>query len=396
MIRIVHYSDSHLSQKNKEQGLKALEFIFGECQRREVHALLNSGDTFDGPITLGENGPLIELLDLFFAKVQRPHYIIEGTKSHDIPGSIDIFEKLKGFGTQIYVHRLPASYPLVKTGSEKGLLIPEIHPAWNLDPEDGVLCGHISFLPAPTKSFLAEDFQGNPEDLNRYLAQKLRTILADFGAKAAESPRPHILVGHITVAGSETSTGRVMLGGDIQLSVADLALANADYVALGHIHKAQKLGSNIYYAGSPYHLNFGELEAKGFNIVTFDGDGNLEDVEFVQTPSRPRQVIDAEIVEGHLRLLENPSVGADIRVRIFAPQHEFFEGLDLEAQTLCAGANSLKVELIPTAENHIRAADLSKAKTLREKLVEYGSVKAIDISETVLQKADRLEEEVGA
>lgn len=396
MLKVAHYSDLHASQKTKVEALATLAFIFEECRKREVHALINSGDTFDGPITLGNSGPLNELLDLFFSKVQCPHYVIEGTKSHDMPGSIDIFEKLRGFGKTIHVHRLPASYPLVKTGHEQTLLLPEIHPAWNLDPGDGTPCGHISFLPAPTKSFLAEDFQGSSEDLNQYLAQKLRTILADFGAKAAESPKPHILVSHITVAGSELSTGQVMLGGDIQVSVADLALANADYVALGHIHKAQKLGSNIYYAGSPYHLNFGELEPKGFNIVTFDDGGNLDDVGFVRTPSRPRQVIDAEIAEGHLKLLETPCAGADIRIRIYAPQHGYFEGLDLEAQSMCAEANSLKIEFIPTAENRIRAVDLSKAKTLRDKLVEYGNVKSIDIAETVLQKADQLEEEVAA
>lgn len=394
MVRIAHYSDAHVSIKTKDEALKSLAFIFDECQRREVQAIINSGDTFDGMITLGDAGPLNELLDLFFAKVQRPHYIVEGTKSHDTPGSVDIFERLRGFGKVVHVYRLPASYPLAMTGCGSPLLIPEIHPAWNLDPGDGIPCGHFSFLPAPTKSFLAHDLQGSPEDINQLMQQKLRAILADFGAKAADSPKPHILVSHITVAGSETSTGQVMLGGDIQVSVADLALANADYIALGHIHKAQKLGSNIYYAGSPYHQNFGELEPKGFNIVTFDDAGRLQDVEFIKTPSRPRQVIDAAIIDGKLKLSETPMAGAEVRVRIYGASHEFNEDLAAQAEAQCSGCNSLKVETIPTLENRVRAAELGNCTTLRGKLLEYGKVKQIDICESALAKADELEETV--
>jgi exonuclease SbcD len=231
------------------------------------------------------------------------------------------------------------------------------------------------------------------------IQQKLRAILADFGAKAADSPRPHILMGHFTVAGSETSTGQVLMGGEIILSPADIALANADYVAMGHIHKQQKLEPNIYYAGSPYHLNFGELEEKGFNIVTFDDNGGLVDVEFIKNPhARPRQTIDArwDAEKQGWDLSENPHPGADVRIRLYAPTHEFSDDTisQVEAAALEAGINSVKIEKIPTPENRIRAAELSSARSLRDKLLEYGKVKEIEIPETALLKADQIEEVV--
>ncbi|UCE67372.1 MAG: metallophosphoesterase [Candidatus Zixiibacteriota bacterium] len=398
MIKIAHFGDLHASEKTKEEALKAVEFIFDECKERDVHAILNCGDTFDGPITLGDKGPVNELLDLMFSRAQAPQFIIEGTKSHDIPGSIDIFEKLGGFQKQVYLHRTPASYPLVKT-HESPLLNTYVVPAHDLDPGEGTSWGHISFLPALTKSYLARDITASPEEMNQMIAEKLRVILSDFGAKAIDSPKPHILMGHFTVAGSETSTGQVLMGGEIILSPADIALANADYVAMAHIHKAQKIEPNIYYAGSPYHLNFGELEEKGFNIVTFDDDGNLADVEFVKNPhARSRQTIDVRFnpETRDWDLSEKPHPGADVRIRLYAPMHEFSDEIvdQVEATTLEAGVHTIKVEKIPTPENRVRAANLSTAQTLRDQLIEYAKVKGIEAPESALLKADQVEEVV--
>lgn len=377
MLKICHFSDLHASEKNKVEALKALKFIFDQCSERDVQAILNSGDTFDGPITLGENGPANEIVELL-SHAPAPLYIIEGTKSHDIPGSLDVFCHLSShFG--ISVIREPRSFPMI------------------LPSDDKPFSGHISFLPALTKSFLAKDITASPEEMNQLIQEKLQVILADFGAKAADSPKPHILMAHFTVTGSETSTGQVLMGGDIQLSVADLALANADYVALGHIHKAQQqlqLPPHIHYAGSPYHLNFGELEEKGFKIITFDDDGKLVYVEFIKTPSRPRQVIDVRKTQDSWDWSEQPDPDADIRIRVYAPEHEFPSDFEKQIRESYPQCLNIKIEKIPTAEIRIRAAELTAAKTLRAKLLEYAAVKEIEISETVLEKADRLEEEV--
>ena len=400
MLKICHFSDLHLSEKTKDEGIKILKFIFDYCRKHQVHAIINSGDTFDGPVMLGDDGPVNELVKLLHM-TPAPMYSIEGTKSHDKPGSIDIFNEFRpiGYKYYFYTYRRPESFEIVNTGDKVILgddMLGQIHPDWNLDEKDAKPCGHLSVLPTPTKSFLAQDYKGSPEGLNQYLQEKLRDILAEFGAKAADSPKPHILIAHITVTGSEASTGQVMLGGDMMVSVADLSLAKADYIALGHIHKAQQpsLPRHISYAGSPYHLNFGELEPKGFKIVTFDDNGNLADIEFIETPSRPRQVIDVRIEDGHLIWNEKVCKGADVRIRIYGTQHEL-EASDWKSQAeYCASdalANSIKIETIPQAENRIRSAEITQAKTLREKLTEYGKVKLIDIPESALRKADELE-----
>jgi len=377
MIRIAHFGDLHASEKTKDESLKALKFIFETCREREVHAILNCGDTFDGEVELGDAGPVNEIVEIL-SHAPAPLFIIEGTKSHDKPGSVDSFSYLSSyFG--ITVFRVPNSFPMIFPNREK--------PS-----------GHISFLPALTKTYFIKDKNLSIEESNQLIAENLRPILADFGVKAQDSPEPHILMAHFEVTGSVYSNKQTILGGDIKLSPADIALANADYVAMSHIHKRQKIEPNIYYAGSPYHLNFGELEDKGFNIVTFDDKGNLADVEFVKTPSRARQTIDAHWNpdSNAWDLSEKPHPGADTRIRLYAPQHQFDSDLTdtMEAATLEAGVHSVKIEKIPTPENRIRAADLSSAKSLRDKLVEYGKIKEIDIPESALLKADQVEEVV--
>lgn len=348
-----------------------LRFIFDTCRERQVHAIFNTGDTWDGPVILGDQGPVNEIFELLHM-CPAPMYIVEGTKTHDIPGSIDTLGHLS-FG------RIDPSYITIT--------------CYDWPQSFKTQFGHLSILPAPTKSFLARDPSGTQEEINVAIQDKLRDILKGFAASAADSPKPHILLSHITVTGSETSTGQTMLGGDIQVSVADLELANADIVLLGHIHKCQSLGRNIYYAGSPYHQNFGELEDKGFLIITFE-DGDLVDVEFIKTPSRPRQVLDVQIIAGALDWGDSVVCpGADVRVRLYGTIAEI-EAADREPEIkkFCESANSLKIEKMPQPENRVRSANIAAAKTIREKLVEYAAVKEIEIPETAIQKAERLDE----
>jgi len=380
MVKIAHFADLHASQKNKEEAIKALKFILETCREREVDAIVNAGDTWDGAITLNDSGPFNEIVELF-RSTPAPMYLIQGTPSHDIPGSIDIFNNIDP--------ELIDGGCLMTFGTS-GIIEMKSFP-------ENTYIGRLSVLPAPTKSNLAKDLEASPDEINELIQSNLRTILADFGATISADKKPHILVAHITVTGSETSTGQTMYGGDIQVSFADLEMANADYIALGHIHKAQQptFPDHISYAGSPYHQNFGELEPKGFKIVTFNDSGELSDIEFIETPSRPRQVIDVRLVDGRPEYSEEPCVGADIKVRIHAEAHQFNPEIESHAYAWCEEGNSTIIEKITSPSMRVRAANLTETKSLRDKITEYSEVKEVEVTDTSLEKADLLEEEVG-
>lgn len=100
---------------------------------------------------------------------------------------------------------------------------------------------------------------------------------------------PTILLGHFWVSGSVLSSWQQSYFNvnEPQVSVRDLARAEFDYVALGHIHRHQDLNRGhkppVVYSGSPDRIDFGERsEPKGFVMVELE-KGHA-DYEFIEIP----------------------------------------------------------------------------------------------------------------
>ncbi|MFU0855550.1 exonuclease SbcCD subunit D C-terminal domain-containing protein, partial [Kluyvera cryocrescens] len=113
-------------------------------------------------------------------------------------------------------------------------------------------------------------------------------------ALRANRPLPIIASGHLTTVGASKSDAVR----DIYIGTLDAFPAQnfppADYIALGHIHRAQKIGGSehIRYSGSPIALSFDETgKSKSVNLVTF-ADGKLDEVAPLLVPvTQPLAVI---------------------------------------------------------------------------------------------------------
>lgn len=93
----------------------------------------------------------------------------------------------------------------------------------------------------------------------------------------------HVLVTHFFVTGEggeapelSDSETKVNVGGLDNVPVSLFSVF--DYVALGHIHKPQRIGKGeVYYAGSPLKYSFSEVKgSKYVNIVTLKEKGCVE------------------------------------------------------------------------------------------------------------------------
>lgn len=94
----------------------------------------------------------------------------------------------------------------------------------------------------------------------------------------------HIALCHCFVAGAETSDSENVLfvGGAGQVPPA--LFADFDYVALGHLHRAQKAGKNGRYAGSPLKYSMDEIaHKKSFTQLQISG-GTLDVTTIPVTP----------------------------------------------------------------------------------------------------------------
>lgn len=98
-----------------------------------------------------------------------------------------------------------------------------------------------------------------------------------------------IALGHLHAAQAEItdmdSAERAIMGG-IECISADAFHPDLCYVALGHIHKAQRIGGkeHIRYAGSPIPLSFSELQYK-HQVICFELDGTgIRDLRPIEVP----------------------------------------------------------------------------------------------------------------
>jgi exonuclease SbcD len=105
--------------------------------------------------------------------------------------------------------------------------------------------------------------------------ERLEELLAEFVAQSFEQvdeSLPLILTAHASVQGAKYGAERtVMLGNDLVLSGSLVKDKRFDYVALGHIHKAQNLNEGahppVIYSGSIERVDFGEAEDDKFFVL---------------------------------------------------------------------------------------------------------------------------------
>jgi exonuclease SbcD len=97
-------------------------------------------------------------------------------------------------------------------------------------------------------------------------------------ARARLAPEQSLVVlGHLYAAGAEPSASerRVSIGGQESASLR-MFPRDIDYVALGHIHRAQRVGRDtIRYAGAPIALSLDEAHYR-HQVVVVDFDGSRE------------------------------------------------------------------------------------------------------------------------
>ncbi len=120
-------------------------------------------------------------------------------------------------------------------------------------------CLSLPFLrPAEITGF--NEHTTNSQNAIAYLHQQL---IAEAKARKT-ADQALILMSHAHMQGGETSDSErpIVIGNEEALSTA-LFDEIIDYVALGHLHKPQKVGEeHIRYSGSPIPLSFSEINYK--------------------------------------------------------------------------------------------------------------------------------------
>lgn len=289
-MKIIHTSDWHLGQMLYSVPREAEHAAFlswlAELIRVEApDALLIAGDIFD---TANPPPSAQKLFYSFLGSLARsaPHLqIVTIAGNHDSAGRIaSVSELLK----LLRIHQIGM---LARDTAGDFTFTDACVPLRDAQGDIQAWVLAIPFL-RPFDHPPA-DHDGTPLTLS----EGARRVYEAARAHACRQRAPHqalIAMGHCFMAGgvlSEHSERKIQRGNQEAIPV-DLFAREYDYVALGHLHKAQCVGGleHVRYCGSPLPLSFAERTyAHCVLCATFE-EGRLGEVREIPVP-RPRLLL---------------------------------------------------------------------------------------------------------
>lgn len=376
-MNILHTSDWHIGKRLMDrerlpEQIAALDEIVRICDERDVDLVLVAGDVFDTYM------PSADAEEVFFRAVKR----IAGEKRAVVIVS----------GNHDDGVRLAASAPLA---AEEGIYLfgggCDAVPVGGDRAVKAVASGegyvvianargeqvYINALPYPNEARLKE------EKTDESYADKLRRWIAR-GEAGFSGNMPHILLSHLFVAGGKVSESErdIDLGGARAVPVS--LFSAFDYVALGHLHKPQKLGENVRYSGSLLQYSFDEFEKKQV-ILLHTQEKSLEIEEIPLSSGRKLVRLEEENVERAAALLKQyPGAFIELTLRLSAP-------LTSQETQLLRAANDGLVSLIVRTRAESSAPVIKRSSLSSKQLFEeyyrcvYGEDPASDLTQAFLE-----------
>ncbi|MBP5321680.1 MAG: exonuclease subunit SbcD [Kiritimatiellae bacterium] len=360
-MKIIHTSDWHLGARlheedRGEEHRAFLAWLLEQMRVERADALVVAGDIFD------VKAPSLQAQGLYYgflAEVVREQLcrkVVITAGNHDngkfLAAPSELLEKL---GIEV-----------VSASGEPGSAADEVVTVEDEHGKTGLVIAAVPFL---FDADLANegDAGADAERNERVLAGWRHHYRAAIQAARAAAPDvPLVVTGHCTVkdaAPSDAESERCRRIGGIE-AYDPAPFAEADYVALGHLHLPQTVKGfegKMFYSGSPLRMSFDEAQGgKSVNIVTFGAAGEPPSVERRAVQETVPMVTlcgTPEAVKG--KLAEYVAGGAAVK-RFVRIQLKDFEGeakghwteirvLVRETQTLVLEENDIRPAVRETA-----------------------------------------------
>jgi exonuclease SbcD len=371
MIRIAHFSDLHYGPKNLIEADRCFGAGIDQAIALGVQAAVLSGDSTDHSLDL--HSPAAERL---VAQVRRladhcPVLMLQGTFSHEPPGTLSIF-KLLGGRYPVHVADRIGQVALMLTGCWQS------SSGWVFDVLPNGLLALFSCVPTVNKAAVAATVGAGAAA--EAVGEHLTVLLAGFAdthRRAQALAVPSIGVSHGTVFGCLSEHGVPMAGFDHEFTTGALFAAEAQAFMLGHIHRHQAWGCDgrvgpqrIAYAGSIGRFHYGEDGDKGW--LLWDVDAKSATCSLRPTPARRTIdiVFDGKPALDALRevVAQQDIAGAFVRVRWTVADEDRHEVNREAIQQALGLAAEIKLEgrIVPVVRT--RAAGISQLTSLEQKV----------------------------
>jgi exonuclease SbcD len=292
-VRILHTSYWHLGHTLKDvtrehEHAAFLAWLVETCVREEPDAVVITGDVFDSgtPPASAERMWFEWLAAVRRARPDMDVVVIAG--NHDSPARLGAASAvLRELGVHV-VGGLPRD---ADGAIDVGRVVIRVAGG-------AALVAAVPFLRPGDYHALPCGSAGVPVDVEDPLAAVYGEVIA--AARAMRTPEQALIVlGHLYVAGaavSSLSERRIAIGG-VEAASARLFPEDVDYVALGHMHRAQRVGRDtVRYAGAPIPLALDESGYAHQVVIVDFASGRVAGIRAVRVP----KLVDVMHVEGEL------------------------------------------------------------------------------------------------
>ncbi|MDQ6897160.1 MAG: exonuclease SbcCD subunit D [Actinomycetota bacterium] len=273
-MRLIHTSDWHLGRAFHGVGLldaqaRFVDHLVEAVRTEGVDAVLVSGDVYDRALP---SPATVELLSEAVTRViDAGAQVVLSSGNHDSAIRLGFAARLlERAGLHIRTALASVGSPVTVDGVSVYAL-PYLEPSTSADPLEATERTHAGVL---------------------------RAAMARVEADLARRGGPSVVMAHAFVTGAASceSERDISVGG--VSAVHPSVFQAVDYVALGHLHGAQRVSEHVHYSGSPLAMSFSEhRHTKGSWLVELD-DAGVATSRFVAAPvDRPLRVLRGDLDE---------------------------------------------------------------------------------------------------
>ena len=272
-MKIIHTADWHIGRllygrkRHAEHGA-FLEWLLKTIREQQIDALIVAGDVFDTPSPGNRSQELYyQFLSALGDTGCRELVIVGG--NHDSPSFLDAPASVLRF---LNVHVI---------GQARKNLEDEVIVLHARSGEPAAIVCAVPFLRDRDvrESEAGEDWDDKESALLRGIAAHYQEVvsMAMRQCPGGAQPLPLLATGHLYAAGGSLKEGdgvRDLYIGSLGRVPLDCFPPELDYVALGHLHVAQRVGptDRVRYSGSPIPLGFGEAgQQKSVCVLELQG-----------------------------------------------------------------------------------------------------------------------------
>ncbi|MFV8354960.1 exonuclease SbcCD subunit D [Flavobacterium sp. XS1P32] len=281
-MKILHTADWHIGQLFHEydrtyEHQQFLNWLVDTLQTEQIDVLLISGDVFD---ISNPSASSIKMFYSFLNKATRVNpdlQVVITAGNHD---SASRLEAPKPLLESSNVHIIG----LVEKDAEgnidyQKLLVPIYDASKNVK----IWCLAIPFLRMGDYPTILNCANPYTEGVTTLYKEAF-----EYASLKKQDGQAIIAMGHLHTHHAEVSdldkTERLIMGG-VECIPATAFHQDIKYVALGHIHKAQRIGGkeHIRYSGSPLPMSFSELNYK-HQVIVFELDEEISELKSIEIP----------------------------------------------------------------------------------------------------------------